>query len=342
MAKNTKKLLTLLLLPVLIYALFSLRAPKETSATYYGGLMVDTGVLHNGPIFTVDDFKPGDCTERNIKVKNTSDHNKDLTVRSAGANQTGNLSDALTIGIKTGSNVLYSDSLTNFFTQSAGLDGIILDTLGQGEEKIYTFKVCFLIDAGNEYQKKTVEFDLIFGDKITPIELPEQCRHLSGIITSTILGSNGNNRIEGTHASELIMSFDGNDRIDGGAGDDCIVTGNGNSRIDGSAGNDVIVTGNGNNRIEDGGAGDDKIYTGSGNDNIGGGSGNDVVYSGGGQDQIHGDSGDDKIYGEGGNDKIYGDAGHDYLNGGVDNDKLYGGVGNDTCDEGEILSSCEL
>ncbi len=341
MRKTSKKILALVLLPFVVFALFDIASPKETSATYYGGLMVDTGVPHSGPMFTVDDFKPGDCTERNIKVKNTSDHDKDLTVRSANVDQTGDLSDALTIEIKSGS-VLYFDSLTNFFDQSQSLDGIILDTLGQEEEKTYTFKVCFLIEAGNEYQKKFVEFDLIFGDKITPVELPEQCKHLSGVVTSTILGDNGNNRIEGTHASELIVSYDGNDRIDGGAGHDCIVTGNGNSRIDGSAGNDVIVTGNGNNRIDDGGAGDDKIYTGAGNDRIGGGSGNDEIHSGAGNDIISGDSGNDKIYAGDGDDRVNGETGTDYINGGAGYDRLNGGTAIDDCDEGEALSNCEL
>lgn len=361
MAKKIKIIIALLLLPFVVFGIWQISKNRtDANANYYGGLIVNTGVPHDGPMFMEDDFKPGDCEIRNISVKNNTKYKKNLTVRSMNVEETGDMSTALDIVITQNGNILYENSLSQFFTDSKTLDGIILDSLEPGETKVYSFEVCFDIEAGNEFQKKYVKFDLSFGDVISPIELPEKCSHLTGIITSVINGTNGRDRIEGTHASELIMSFDGNDRIDGGAGHDCIVTGNGNSRIDGSSGNDVIITGNGNNNIDDGGAGDDRIYTGNGNDKIGGGSGNDLIYSGGGNDNVYGDSGNDEIYlgtgndnanGDSGNDKIYGedgldvlrgDTGNDYLNGGADSDKLFGGTGTDDCDEGEVLNSCEL
>lgn len=338
-----RKKIALLLLPFVVLGLFSIFQAKveSASAQYYGGLVVDTGVPRGGPLFTDFDFKPGDCRERTIKVKNTTNSTKKLTVRSTSVEETGNLSEALTMTISQNGDVLYDESLKKFFEDSTSLDGIVLDEVAARETKSYKFKVCFNIEAGNEYQKKTVEFDLIFGDKLSPIELPPECQHLTGIITSVINGTNGNDRIDGTSASELILALEGKDRVDGGSGHDCIIDGNGENRIDGGSGDDVVVSGNGKNRI-DGGSGNDKIYTGNNEDRIEGGSGNDTIRSGGGKDKVNGDSGNDEIYGEGGDDDIKGDSGNDKLNGGPNTDKLNGGTGNDQCTLGETLSNCEI
>lgn len=343
--KTLSQKIALLLLPFVIAGVLYVVKGKVDSANatenHYGGLIVETGVPHDGPLFTNFDFKPGDCDERTIKVQNTTNSKKSLTVRSLNVEETGNLSEALTMEISQNENVLYSESLEKFFDDSQSLDGVVLDEINAGQTKFYKFKICFNIEAGNEYQKKTVEFDLKFGDKISPIELPEECSHLRGTITTVINGKTGNDRIDGTSASELILGNGGNDRIDGGAGHDCIVTLDGKDRIDGGAGHDVIVSGGGDDRVE-GGSGDDRIYAGSGKDRIDGGSGDDLIYGGDGNDDINGDSGHDEIYGESGDDKINGDTGNDYLNGGPGKDKLNGGTGTDECVLGEQLSNCEI
>lgn len=343
--KTLSQKIAFLLLPVVLGGMFYIFQQKIKSANatgdHYGGLIVDTGVPHNGPIFTNFDFKPGDCQDKTVKVKNDTNSKKSLTVRSTNVNETGNLSEALTMQISHNGNVLFDESFKKFFEDSGSLDGIILKEINPNETKIYKFEVCFNIDAGNEYQKKKVEFDLTFGDKISPIGLPAECSHLQGKITSVIHGKPGNDRIDGTHASELILGNGGNDRIDGGAGDDCIVTLDGDDRVEGGSGHDTIITGDGNDRAE-GGAGNDKIYTGKGDDRIDGGAGDDEIYGGEGKDDINGDSGHDKLYGEGGNDKINGGPGNDILNGGTGTDKLDGGTGTDQCTLGEQVSSCEI
>lgn len=302
--------IALFLLPFVILGMLYVIREKVESASatgyYQGSLFIDTGVRHDGPIFKNFDFKPGDCDERTIKVKNTSGHKKKLTVRSANVEETGSLSNALTMTITQNGNVLYDESLKDFFEDSQTLDGIVLDELAPGETKFYKFKVCFEITAGNEYQKKTVEFDLIFGDKISPIELPAECSHLEGIITSIITGTSGNNHINGTNASELILGLGGNDKIDGKGGDDCIVGGSGNDKLEGGTGEDIILGGEGN-------------------------------------DKLDGQTGRDKLYGEAGNDELFGGTNNDYLDGGADHDFLKGETGTDTCVNGEsVHSSCEI
>src|SRR3989344_1331706 len=265
--------IALFLLPFVVFGLFQIR-PRESSAHSYGGLVVDTGVRHDGPIFTVDDFKPGDCETRKITVKNDTKTEKDLTVRSANVDDPGNLSDALTMTISQNDEVLYDESFAKFLEDSQSLDGIKLDSLDKWQTKKYYFKVCFDINAGNEFQKKVIEFDLIFGDVISPVELPLECKHLTGTITSTITGSSGNNHINGTNASELILGFGGNDNIDGKGGDDCIVGGEGNDKLEGGTGKDILL----------GGAGNDELFGGTNNDFLDGGPDHDFLKGESGTD----------------------------------------------------------
>ncbi len=258
--------IALFLLPFVVFGLFQIR-PGESSAHSYGRLIVDTGVRHDGPIFTVDDFKPGDCETRKITVKNNTKTTKDLTVRSANVEETGNLSDALTITISQNDEVLYEESFDKFLEDSKTLNGITLDSLEHGQTKKYYFKVCFDINAGNEFQKKVIKFDLLFGDVISPIELPLECAHLTGTITSVINGTEGNDRLYGTNASELILGLEGNDNINGKGGDDCIIGGEGNDKLVGGSGKDVLL----------GGAGNDELFGGSNNDFLDGGPDHDFL-----------------------------------------------------------------
>jgi Ca2+-binding RTX toxin-like protein len=110
-----------------------------------------------------------------------------------------------------------------------------------------------------------------------------------------------------------IVGTDGNDVLQGTPERDVIWGGNGDDLIYGSLGNDLIC----------GGAGADQIHGGRGNDEVDGGAG--------AGDQVNGDLGDDKIVGgPGGNDEVAGDLGIDVVNGGPgDEDLVHGDYGYD-------------
>ena len=128
-------------------------------------------------------------------------------------------------------------------------------------------------------------------------------------------GTNGNDNITGSNASEKIYGFDGDDTIDAGSGNDTIYGGTGNDYITTFSGNDVIYGEDGNDYIFtydgpnfiDGGNGDDTIFTREGNDTIIGGKGNDALTDNFGGDELYifnlGD-GIDTIQDYLGNDKI--------------------------------------
>jgi Ca2+-binding RTX toxin-like protein len=100
-----------------------------------------------------------------------------------------------------------------------------------------------------------------------------------------IVGSDGNNTLNGTAGDDMIVGKGGNDTINGKGGNDTIDAGAGNNTIDGGAGNDKIDAGNGNNTVN-GGADDDQITTGAGNDKIDGGSGVDTCQPGSGNNKV--------------------------------------------------------
>lgn len=117
-------------------------------------------------------------------------------------------------------------------------------------------------------------------------------------IGMTIVGTAGDNVLQGMENDDTIMGLAGDDWISGGHGDDI---------IEGNAGFDYLM----------GDGGDDTIW---------GGANNDFVFGNGGNDMLNGDSGLMTAKGS--------DLSSDYLNGGNGNDTLYQGDGNDTLSGG--------
>jgi hypothetical protein len=107
-----------------------------------------------------------------------------------------------------------------------------------------------------------------------------------------------------------------------------IVGTTGDDVINGTNGNDVIV-GLGGNDVINGGNGDDLICGGGGNDTVNGGNGNDTLVGGFGNDTLNGNNGNDSLDGGGNNDTLVGNSGDDTLTGGTGADSFSGGLGTD-------------
>ncbi|NEP19932.1 MAG: calcium-binding protein [Leptolyngbya sp. SIO4C1] len=108
--------------------------------------------------------------------------------------------------------------------------------------------------------------------------------------TGDLIGTPGDDTLEGAAEGDTVAGDLGNDIITGGDGDD-ILRGDLNSR---SPQDDVA-------------GGNDIIFGGEGNDRIGGKAGNDVLSGDAGDDMIWGDAGDDILMGVTGNDVLVGD-----------------------------------
>lgn len=116
-----------------------------------------------------------------------------------------------------------------------------------------------------------------------------------------------------------IVGTRGNDVLQGGADADYLYGRDGNDLLIGDANADRLY----------GGKGDDGFYAGGGNDTVYGNSGSDTIFGDGGDDHIFGGTGNDQLFGGADNDYLYGGKGNDRLDGGEGNDKLFGGSGDD-------------
>jgi Ca2+-binding RTX toxin-like protein len=115
---------------------------------------------------------------------------------------------------------------------------------------------------------------------------------------ATIIGTAGNDVLNGTPERDVIWGGPGEDVIYGSLGNDLICGGGGNDVIHGGRGNDEVFGGRGADRVF-GDLGDDKVSGGpSSYDDVAGGLGIDTVNGGPGDyDLVHGDYGYDRMSG---------------------------------------------
>ncbi|KKR28936.1 hypothetical protein A2715_05875 [Candidatus Woesebacteria bacterium RIFCSPHIGHO2_01_FULL_39_32] len=357
-----KRFLLFLLLPFVFYGFYFVYSQHNSRGveTYAVDPLIVTytpeGPPPNPPMFVVTNMLPGDEKQKDFNVKNDSGEDESVTMDFVKTDEYKAFAGILDVEVtELTSTLIFSGKLQALFDAPL----FNLGNFPAGADKSYRVKVKFPSSAGNEYQEARVIFNIIWQTDAPGIELPPECQHLSGVITSVIEGTEGNDNINGTIANEFILAKGGNDRIDSNGGHDCVVGGEGNDRIYSGSGDDVDLGGNGNDRIRSG-SGNDKVWGGTGNDDIDVGSGNDLaygnegeddidggdgddeIYGGSENDEIRGGSGNDKLYGEAGDDKIRGNSGDDLLDGGLDLDNLRGNSGTDTCIGGETTSSCEL
>ena len=132
----------------------------------FGDLTVDFHVPVGTPIYSVANEKPGDSSTKPIDVTNSGAVARMVSIKGVRTGGTGVnpvLDHTLTIEIKNGPTTLYGPvRVDQFFAQSSG-DGILLGTLPSGGHETLSMNVVFPTPSGNEYQGKSVQFDLTFG-----------------------------------------------------------------------------------------------------------------------------------------------------------------------------------
>ncbi|MFE2289083.1 calcium-binding protein [Streptomyces sp. NPDC059443] len=104
----------------------------------------------------------------------------------------------------------------------------------------------------------------------------------------TIVGTSGNDTINGTYGNDVICALSGNDTVNASFGNDTVYAGPGNDRVDGSYGDDNLIGGPGNDTLI-GNFGNDRLNT------VDGVSGNDTANGGYNTDTCTTDPGDTRI-----------------------------------------------
>ncbi len=138
---------------------------------------------------------------------------------------------------------------------------------------------------------------------------------------SELIGSGGNDLLDGGEADDILRGGMGDDILEGGGGGDILRGGMGDDILEGGGGGDILR----------GGMGNDILEGGDGNDTLKGNEGDDILDGGRGDDILRGGKGDDILSGGEGRDLLYGGNGDDILEGGAFSyNELYGGEGDDT------------
>jgi subtilisin-like proprotein convertase family protein len=149
-----------------------------------------------------------------------------------------------------------------------------------------------------------------------------------GTVIENAIGGDGDDRLTGNAAANLLMGGRGNDVLAGLGGNDTLDGGAGSDTADYSTALAAVrvslgVVGAQNTLA----AGSDTLI---GIENIIGGSAADLLWGNGDANRIEGRAGNDFIVGDAGDDQLLGGAGNDVLTGGLGADLLEFGTGRDT------------
>jgi hypothetical protein len=121
-----------------------------------GDLVVE---FEKTPLFNEGDSKPGDNTTRWIKVTNNTDETHRIAIEAINKTDPDNFSEKFNLIIKEGATEIFNGTLKKFFGQGE----TYLSSLLSGATTQYDLTAYFDINAGNEYQEKTLGFDLVVG-----------------------------------------------------------------------------------------------------------------------------------------------------------------------------------
>jgi Ca2+-binding RTX toxin-like protein/subtilisin family serine protease len=152
----------------------------------------------------------------------------------------------------------------------------------------------------------------------------------------TIVGTAGDDTINGTPNADVIVTGAGDDTVNGLSGSDRVCAGGGNDVVDVGLGDDLVAGGPGADVI-DGGDGDDSLIGNAGGDDpndagdtISGGAGNDLLVGAVGNDVLDGGPGNDDIRGESGTDTVSYVTASAAVSASIATNTASGGAGTDT------------
>ena len=112
------------------------------------------------PLFTKPNFLPNDDAEGIVVVTNNSLESQTIITEAINAFDNDNLGSQLNITIEDISGVLYNDQLSDFLSTTGEVS---LGTIASGATRTFTYTVAFTNTNDNDYQEKTLGFDVCVG-----------------------------------------------------------------------------------------------------------------------------------------------------------------------------------
>jgi Ca2+-binding RTX toxin-like protein len=174
----------------------------------------------------------------------------------------------------------------------------------------------------------------------------------AGRCTNDTLGTDRDDRLDGTIAGDRMAGFGGRDVIRGFQSGDCLHGGPGRDRLVGGAENDELLGGDARDRLL-GGEGRDQLFGMRGSDRLTGSVRGDLLAGGSGNDVLNGGFHGDRLFGEHGNDRIIVGTGRNIVDAGPGNDVVFSrngkrdnivcGRGHDrvAADRFDLVNGCE-
>jgi hypothetical protein len=170
--KKFKNILIILLLPIALFSFYTFLSKNKIADTVqaFGSLTATyLGVPLGSPIFNVNNMMPGGpVITRTVKVKNDGKNTTQVYVEGIRRGPDGQsdpkLETILDLQIIESGKVLYTGKLSKFFEDSKGIKTIRLDNIQKNQTKSFDFKVSFPSSAGNQFQNKSVLFNLSFSE----------------------------------------------------------------------------------------------------------------------------------------------------------------------------------
>lgn len=115
--------------------------------------------FENSPLFSEGNFMPGGEVVKWVKVSNNTSESHPIIVEAINKINPDGLGDFLNLQIKENGNVLYNDSLSDFFNSGE----VVMSNLSGNASTTYNFIVGFDTTTSNDYQDKNLGFDLLIG-----------------------------------------------------------------------------------------------------------------------------------------------------------------------------------
>jgi hypothetical protein len=154
---------TILIISIAVFGVGIFAAPPVSA-------QVDNLVVQfeQTPLFNEANFVPGGSVTRWVKVTNNSGSAQRIATEAINENDPDGLASQLNLTIKEGATVIFNDTLKKFFDQGE----TYLSSLANGATTQYDFTIAFNSGAGDDYQGKTLGFDIIVGFEGTEGGLP--------------------------------------------------------------------------------------------------------------------------------------------------------------------------
>ena len=164
MYKKMSKKTLVTVLSLTIGALGLMSFVNETKAANYNAGPLEVTYSGVGAMFAENNLAPGDNSSKTITVKNngTVAHSFSL----ATTNVSGTLADVLYLKPTIGGAEAWSKSIKEL-SQLPQQSQLVISSIDAGGSRDVELKYELASSAGNEYQNKTVKFDLVFGNEST-------------------------------------------------------------------------------------------------------------------------------------------------------------------------------